>query len=161
MEEERVDELLQEVIAQAGTLGIPVSAHIRPHVTINRRAVSRFGCCHRKGNSYTIELSAKLLQAEEWAVRQTLAHEVLHTCPGCANHGVAWKGWAAKMNRAFGYAIARTDTPETLGVPAEEPLYLLVCTKCGTQISRRRQSVLVKHPERYRCRCGGSLERRR
>lgn len=162
MDQEQVDGLLARVIGQARALGIPTAENIRPQVKLNSRAKSRFGCCIRTGGEYLIELSKRLLEAEEGAVMQTLAHEVLHTCPGCANHGPRWKGWAAKMNEAYGYAISRTDSPERLGLPREGPArYLLVCTKCGAELGRSRRTAVVEHPERYRCRCGGALERRR
>ena len=53
---------------------------------------------------------------------QTLAHEVLHTCPGCRNHGALWKEYAARMNGAYGYAISRTGTCEALGVADVRPV---------------------------------------
>ncbi len=81
------DALLARAVEQARALGIPVSARISPRVAVNRRAVTRFGCCIRRGGEYVIELSERLLEAEERACMQTLAHEVLHTCPGCRNHG--------------------------------------------------------------------------
>lgn len=47
------DLLLQIVLAQARSIGIPVSQNIDPHVQINRRAATRFGCCMKKeGNFY-------------------------------------------------------------------------------------------------------------
>ncbi len=153
-----VDRLLERVIAQARALGIPVSRSIVPQVRLNSRATGRFGCCIRKNGVYTIELSSRLLEAEERAVMQTLAHEVLHTCWGCANHGPRWKGYAARMNAACGWDIARTDSCEKLGVPDTAKVrYVLVCSRCGAQIKRSRRSALVEHPERYRCRCGGTL----
>lgn len=152
------DALLAQVLEQARALAIPVSPAIVPHVEVNRRAVSRFGCCIRRGRQYTIQLSACLLQAEERACRQTLAHEVLHTCPGCQNHGALWKEYAARMNRAWGYAIARTGSCPDLGVPEQKPVrHLVECSSCGAQFRRARASSLVKHPERYRCKCGGAL----
>ena len=39
------DGLLKEIISQAREVGIPVSQNIDPHVRINKRAVTRFGCC--------------------------------------------------------------------------------------------------------------------
>ncbi len=155
-----VDTLLARVVAQARALGIPVSRRIAPHVRLNRRAVSRFGCCIRQGDGYLIELSERLLAAEERACLQTLAHEVLHTCPGCRDHGAVWKGYAAAMNAAYGYQISRTGTCEALGVPDLRPArYVLVCQACGQEFRRARTSRLVQHPERYRCRCGGRLLR--
>ena len=161
MEGEDIDALLARVIGQARALRIPVSAEISPNVILNSRATGRFGCCVRKNGRFTIELSSRMLGAEEKAVMQTLAHEVLHTCWGCSNHGTRWKGYAARMNAAYGYEIARTDSCERLGVPDTKKVrYVLVCTRCGSQITRSRRSPLVDHPERYRCRCGGRLERR-
>lgn len=160
MDQEEADRLLARVIAQARALGIPAAEGIEPAVRFNRRAKKRFGCCIRRGKVFTIELSARLLEGSREAVMQTLAHEVLHTCPGCANHGAKWKEYAARMNGAYGYAISRTGSPEGLGLPGDGPArYLLVCARCGAEIGRSRRTAVVEHPERYRCRCGGRLER--
>ena len=156
---ERFDRLLEQVLDQARALSIPVSPHIAPQVEVNRRARTRFGCCLRREGGYVIQLSARLLEGADWACRQTLAHEVLHTCPGCANHGSRWKEYARRMNEAYGYAIARTADCRALGLaPAEEGArHLVVCTRCGARYPRMRASALVRAPERYRCRCGGAL----
>lgn len=156
-----VNALLVQVIEEAGRIGIPVSKRISPEVKLNTRAVARFGCCIRRGEAHYIELSARLPEAGEWAVRETLAHEVLHTCWGCRDHGARWKGYAARMNAAYGYRISRTGTWESMGLANQKPVnYLLVCEKCGVEIPRTKASRLVQHPERYRCRCGGKLSRK-
>lgn len=153
-----VNAILAQVIGEAVALGIPLSKHISPEVKLNRRAVARFGCCIRRGDTCNIEISARLPEAGERAVRETLAHEVLHTCWGCRDHGARWKNYAARMNAAYGYHIKRTGTWEALGLPDEKPVnHLLVCEKCGLEIPRTKASALVRHPERYRCRCGGKL----
>ena len=155
------DALLARVAGQARALGLPVSRRIDPHVAVNRRAVTRFGCCIQRGKGYTIELSERLLTAPEGACLQILAHEVLHTCPGCRNHGARWKEYARRMNEAYGYAISRTGSCEALGVADTRPVrHLVVCTACGMEFPRSRRSPLVDHPERYRCRCGGALQRK-
>ena len=154
------DALLSAVAEQARALGIPVSDRVDPHVRVNRRAVTRFGCCIRREGGYLIELTERLLEAPEGACRQTLAHELLHTCPGCRDHGVRWKAYAGQMNAAYGYTISRTGTCDQLGVEDIRPIrHLVVCTKCGRQFPRARRSPLVAHPERYRCACGGTLRR--
>lgn len=156
-----VDALLEQVAAQARALGIPISQQLCPQVQINARAVSRFGCCYRRGNGYVIELVEGLLTGPELACRQTLAHELLHTCPGCSNHGPLWKSYAQQMNRAYGYQITRTGTFQSLGLPDTRPVrHLVVCQQCGRQFRRARASALVLHPERYRCQCGGRLVRK-
>ena len=157
---ERYDALLYRVLEQARALSIPISDRIDPHVAVNRRAVTRFGCCIRqRDSSYRIELTDRLLAAEERACMQTLAHEVLHTCPGCQNHGPLWQEYAQRMNKAWGYSISRTGTCGALGIAdARQVRHLVVCTACGREFPRVKASALVLHPERYRCRCGGILK---
>ena len=160
MEEKEVDALLARVVKEAREALVPVPLdRIDPHVRLNTRAVARLGCCRPTAEGYIIEISARLLPAGEAAVREVLAHEVIHTCRGCGNHGPRWQTYAGRMNRRWGYHISRTGTWEALGLPEQkEARYVLVCTRCGTEFVRTRASSLVRHPERYRCRCGGRLE---
>ena len=158
MEREKLDKLLAETIAQARAAGVPVSPRIDPHVAVNPRAKTRFGCCRTRQGRHTIELSAHTLQGGEQAVRRVLAHEVLHTCPGCADHGPRWKQWAAVMNARYGYELRRTDSFESLGLEDRRPVrYVAECTRCRARIPRMKRSSLIEHPERYRCRCGGTF----
>ena len=159
MTQGELDKLLSRVLAQARAVKIPVSEHICPQVRLNRRARTRFGCCIRQSGAYLIELSARLAEnGSEDAIMQVLAHEALHTCYGCSNHGKRWKSYAAKMNAAYGYDISRTVKFEDLGLEDDRPArYWVVCTKCGRRTARMKRSALVDHPERYRCRCGGAL----
>ena len=159
MTQGEVDKLLALAITQARTIKIPVSDRICPQVSLNRRARTRFGCCIRRDGAYTIELSQRLARdGSEDAVLRVLAHEVLHTCYGCSNHGKRWQGYAGRMNEAYGYHIQRTDGYEALGLEDDRPVrYWVVCAECGHHIPRMKRSPLVDHPERYRCRCGGTL----
>lgn len=154
-----IDGLLALAAAQARAVKIPVSSEIDPRVRLNRRARTRFGCCVRKNGIYTIELSARLAErGREDAILQVLAHEVLHTCYGCSNHGARWRAYAKRMNDAYGYRIRRTDNYRDLGIEDDRPVrYWVVCARCGRRIPRMKRSPLVDHPERYRCACGGAL----
>lgn len=154
------DELMKAVAAQARAAGIPVSERIEPRVVINRRAVNRLGCCKRKGCGYVVELAARVAEGPEEGCRETLAHELLHTCQGCHNHGALWKEYARRMNETYGYHIKRVAPEETAEQLRPRPFkYILRCEKCGAELGRYRMSPLVRHPERYRCRCGGRLRR--
>jgi len=158
MTQTQLNSLLACVVEQAKQAGIPVSTRICPTVSVNRRAKTRFGCCRTRNGVHTIEIAAALLEADERVVRQVLAHEVLHTCPGCANHGTLWKGYATRMNDLCGYDICRTDSHQQLGLSDDRPVrWLVVCRSCGKELPRMKRSALVEHPERYRCRCGGTL----
>ncbi|MGI5888099.1 MAG: SprT-like domain-containing protein [Oscillospiraceae bacterium] len=156
-----VDMLLGEVIWQAENIGIPVSEHISRRVRISGKATSGFGSCtKRKNGTYEIMLSSRVAEAGEGAVRNVLAHEVLHTCPGCSNHGALWKRYAAMMKSAYGYDIRTRADPKELGVRTEYR-YSVVCLACGRRYERQKMCRLIRHPSMYRCVCGGRLRRER
>ncbi len=153
--------LLERVIDQAEKINIPVSHNISPDVIVNKRAVRRLGCCKKdKNGRFTIELSADLIDAPEKSCMQTLAHEVIHTCPKCFDHGEKFKKYAALMNSTYGYDISRTASREEMGIEIKTPCrYIIKCEKCGAKTERVKRSPLVDNPARYRCRCGGKLVR--
>lgn len=154
------DALLREVLEEARALKIPVSEKISSHVEINDRAVSRFGCCKYKEGRNTIEVARRVAEGPEESCRAVLAHEILHTCWGCRNHGKRWSEYARRMGETYGYVICRATTDEALRVKkAGECRYLLRCQRCGAEFRRFRASALTRYPERYRCRCGGKLTR--
>lgn len=157
---------LEKVIGQAEEIGIPISKKIEKVVVINKRAKTRFGCCKKYKNGYRIEVSEDIVNGPEASLLQTLAHEVLHTCPNCQNHRSLWKAYAKAMNEAYGYEIKRTSTSEELGIAKNDEgkeralvKYRLICKGCGQIIERRRKSKLVTHAQLYRCKCGGKIER--
>ncbi len=160
MTQTEVNGLLAQAAEEARRAGIPISDQINPQVPLNHRARNRFGCCIRQGNRYTIELSAQLAaEGTAESILQVLAHEILHTCQGCSNHGNRWKSYAARMNRLYGYHIRRTDDFVSLGLMDHRPIrYWVVCAQCGQRLPRMKRSPLIDHPEHYRCRCGGPLQ---
>ena len=178
-EREYIEKLFQQVKREAQQAGILFSSHISG-IMINRRARKRFGCCKAVKSfggytSYQIEVSEKILICDEKKIKQTIAHELIHTCKGCMNHGEQWKYYAMIMNRRYGYEIKRTATDEEMGVntssSSEECMqnqenykenykYRIICTQCGYVFYRKRMSEVVKHPENYRCgKCGGTLRK--
>ncbi len=160
MTQEELDRLLAELTGALQKLGIPLSRRILPCVRVNTRAKRRLGCCYYENGAYTIEVSGSLLDQPE-KLRQTLCHELLHTCPGCRNHGEKWKAWADTVNSALGYSIQRLAPAEGEGsrLRRDEVKYILECQSCGAKIYRARMSKAVKQPWCYRCKCGGKLKR--
>ena len=149
--------ILSDVIRQAKMIGIPVSDKIAPDVVINTRAKKRYGRCVLQNGVYTIEVSAYIPKENLVRLHEVIAHEVLHTCPGCMNHGARWKSYAEKMRARYCYSIQRTAKEPLVSDDPSPARYLLVCTKCGMQFPRRKKSRAVEHPELYRCKCGGVL----
>ena len=166
MNQQDVNRALQEIINEAQGLHIPVPSNIHREVFINPRPKKRFGCCKKKDGKFLIEVSRFLLEGEERAIRSVLAHEVLHTCRGCYEHGARWKEYAARMNQAWGYQIKRTSSFGELGLPAGEESpeeraarikYIIKCTRCGREYPRQKVTCVMKKINAYRCSCGGKL----
>ena len=168
---QRLEELFSQVVKEALSIGIPISKEISD-IRINTRAKARFGCCKQEKRPlgkkrFIIEISERVLCAEEKIIRQIIAHELLHTANGCMNHGAKWKEYAEAMNSAFGYNITRTSTYEKLGLSSPEKVsrsesgykYILKCQECGAEILRKKRCKVVDNPEHYRCgKCGGALK---
>lgn len=158
---ERLPALLSEEIQKACAVGIPVETRCLS-IRMNNRLRAVFGRCIRRENGFAIEISGRMAEAPENALRQTIAHELLHTCPGCFDHGPLFRQYADRLNRKYGYAIKRANRADEMGVPerTRTAQYLLICTSCSRQFPRERKSAVVSHPQRYRCpHCGGTLRR--
>ena len=80
---------------------------------INSRAKSRWGLCKKTGiNTFEIQIAERLLgdDVSDLACKDTIVHEILHTCRGCHGHTGLWKSYADLMNRTYGYSIKRTTS---------------------------------------------------
>lgn len=163
MTKEDIEIYMAQIMEECCAIHIPISRHINPKVAINTRARKRFAACRKAKDSsnYNIEVGEMLMQADIKLVKSILAHEILHTCQGCYNHGKRWKRYADEMNRAYGYEISTTTTYEKLGLDEPEQKmqinYVIICQKCGQKMYRQKKSRLITHITEYRCKCGGKL----
>jgi predicted SprT family Zn-dependent metalloprotease len=139
--------------------------------SINTRARTRWGFCKRdRDGSYTIQIAAQLLsddRVSEKACKETIIHELLHTCRGGMKHTGKWKEYAELMNRRYGYDIKRITTGTEKGLEEYTPTrslpvkYVFVCGGCGTTIYRKRDSKFTRYYRQYLCtRCGAKAWRK-
>ncbi len=158
--------ITNEVREELKSIGIPISNKIED-VRINTKARSRLGACKAKKNTfgrktYIIEISEIVLECEMKPLKSIIAHELLHTCRGCFNHGKKWKSYCDLVEAKLGYKIGTTQSYEDLGLKRPDPnepiKYMVRCSGCGMVFPRRRKCSLVENPERYRCgKCGNIL----
>ena len=133
---------------------------------INTRAKTRWGLCKlNPDDSYSIEIAARLLEDDrisETACKETIIHELLHTCKGCMRHTGKWKYYAEVVNQVYGYNIKRVTKGIEKGVENYESKemnvkYVFTCGNCGATIYRKRDSKFTKYYRYYGCaRCGAS-----
>ena len=158
--------LLDETSRELRQLDIPIVSNISK-ISANTRAKSRFGCCKKiagvtKVKQYEIEISYELIESCDKNLKSVIAHELIHTCPGCLNHGKLWKEYIAKVNKKYEYDISTTSkySDYLLDMPEkkESYKYRVVCNDCGNEVFRKRKSKVIKAPGFYRCiKCGGTL----
>ena len=147
-------------------------------VSVNKRAKNRWGQCrHKRVGSlngkpkliHMINISEILLDERVPidGLQNTIIHEILHSCPGCYDHGSEWKKRAAKVKRELGYNIKTCGSAIDKGVSNEvisdyiKPKYIVVCEKCGREVKRTRMCSIIKEPELWSCgKCGGNFKRK-
>ena len=161
--QKRLNNLLNEVIIEANSIDIPISNNINPLVFINKRAKGRFGACKSENinnkKHFKIEIRSALYICDDFKIKEVLAHEVLHTCKGCQNHGNTWKKYAKMMNNKYGYNIKRVANNSYYDLDNTNIAYKykIVCNSCGNEIYRQKKSKVIANIKNYRCKCGGTL----
>ena len=157
-----LNNLLAKAIQEVKEQGIK-PGNIDPTLYVSN-AAKEFGRCTHTGSNFEIRISKYIMNNPEKDLMQTIVHEVLHSVPGCMNHGAQWKKAAEIMNKAKGYDISRLTSTSAANLTKEHQAvltrYVVACADCGNEIYRQRKSKLINYPELYTCGvCGGELER--
>lgn len=138
----------------------------RISLSINQRAKRRLGCCKLNRSDirqkYAIEISLVCSNLNDFELKNIVMHELIHTLPGCMNHGAKWKDISRRVNAAYGYNITTTADYSKIGLDGavSEPIYnyKVTCESCGQSLYRIKRSKIVRNPGMYRCsKCGGFL----
>ena len=107
-----------------------------------------------------IEFSKKLIEtASEESIQEVVKHEMCHylvTIKTKETHGHdrTFKLMCEKIGATFNSATANVKYI----IPTSEAYkYTVTCSSCGHTGYYSRAGKVVKHPENYLCKCGGSL----
>ena len=155
-------ETANECLAELDEIGIVYGNIV--DFKVDTRAKRRLGLCSIVDNGFVISVSKTLLENDEnfKLLKETILHEIIHTCEGCFNHGDRWKKIASIVNNAYDYDIKRAI--ETKEFDAEyskrNHSHKVVCTGCGQEVFRLRECSLTQHPELWKCcKCGERFKR--
>ena len=109
-----------ECMRELENIGIKCGNVIK--IDVNTRSKKRWGQCRKIGNNYIIEVNQILLREDTDidGLKNTIIHELLHTCKGCMKHTGEWKQLAEKVNRYYGYNIKRCDSADEKGISEEQ-----------------------------------------
>ena len=128
----------------------------------NRKTLGR---CTYDGGRYRISLNPNMLKFGEdghQIIKNTIAHELCHTLPGCMNHGPEFHKYAKLIGDLMGYKIdtkADVDASGYFRQYLPQANYMLKCNSCGNEIPKSGICDAVTNPSRYTCgRCKGTLD---
>lgn len=162
---DRLDQIIKEVKRDMNALNIPFDDTVP--IKINTRLSRALGrCCYRSGKAYVIELSTVIINSDVQELKNTIAHELLHSATIGDHHGGMWKYYADKMTRGSKYTITRLHDTEKLNYDAmmSKYKYKTVCSGCGSEGRYTKKTNFINHLIRnngngkpwYCSRCHGS-----
>lgn len=167
--QEEINDMLERLSRTLRDIGIPISDSICPKVRLSK-AHSFFGQCipkgaHRRfpeGYDFLIALSVFTLGNSYRSIENTLVHELLHTCPGCLNHGPQWKAHAEVVRKRLHLDIKRVHgdkTPSDIanlraGRKKSPFRYMVYCPNCGASWKYRKAGRVVRYADKCTCACG-------
>ena len=116
---------------------------------IFRRRVSPIGLClygDKKKIGCILEFSKKLLELDEEAIHETVAHELLHTIKGSIGHDKKFMKYAKMLNEKYGLDIGEYMSPHIVqeGIKHHLYNYVVTCDDCGESIGYVRKAIVVK-----------------
>ena len=164
--------LYSECVSEAKGIGLDISDNIT-RITVNNRLSRALGRCTMSWDawnrkySYKIEMNPCMLadDLEDKVPKNTIMHELIHTCKDCMNHGSEFQHRASIVNRKLGYNVhTQTDSRilEAAGVVVKKTpdRYGIVCNKCGRVVQKKKRwSPMLENIGNYHHggSCGGSL----
>lgn len=163
-----LNKLFKEALEDVEAVGIPHGeiAQVIPNSSFKKT----WGLCSYYSKippRFKIQISTRLLENDvsDDATKETIIHEILHTCNGCMNHGKKWKYYADIINWKYKgrYKISRTTSNEKKGIDFDESQYKYViqCKGCGTKAGYSRACSTLDHvlSGNVKCKkCGGVFE---
>ena len=156
-----------ECMRELEIIGIPYSNKIKKF-SVNYHTRRYYGKTILKPDrTYEIEIASFVMLEEVplETLKNTLIHELLHTCEGCMNHGKTWKEYAARVKKIYGYNIQSLPGDDDIPEEVEKRInsnakYKYQCCECGKMIYMNRKCRFTEHSDWFTHRnCGGRFKK--
>lgn len=116
---------------------VPFSPYIHNTITINHRKTALGTCKRYNYGMFQIGISKYLLKCDEKLIKETLIHELIHTCKNCFNHGYNFIKYAQKVNNMLNYRIVVINRDKQFSEKIQYK-YEITCVECGAKFYRHR-----------------------
>lgn len=167
-------QIMNECKQELDSIGMHKYSPFIMGISVNNRLSRSLGRCKRAyyatGEQYWIELAEKVAKdnVDLHFVKNIIMHELVHTMPGCFNHGPNFHRKAEVINRYLGYHIGTEESGANMLAAGVAPIdrrlnakYKVVCEKCGQTLYRLRWCDLTANAGKYTCtrnNCGGHFK---
>ena len=100
-----LEKIAQECIKEVKAARIPVQDD--RIVLITAKKIKDWGVCVATPRRFEIYINLRLLsdQCPVKSLKETMIHELIHTCPGAYDHGELFRHYARIMDERYGYEI--------------------------------------------------------
>jgi hypothetical protein len=150
-----LNELFTRCCEELDVIGVPYAKGKIDGVYSNSRYTRRYGNCRRLPNGhFEISIASFLLSdkiTSDKIVRNTIFHELTHTCPDCFNHGKKFHEWGALISDCYDVDISTYVSKEISNTVNEAGVikkpknkYEVVCCGCGAKSYFKRKTNTVK-----------------
>ena len=109
---DNLQEYINECYLILDSLNIPYYDKTLVIFKWNNRISTKWGYCRKNNdNTFMIAISSCLREdsIKHNKVLSVILHEILHTCPGCFNHGELWMCYAKLIKQNYGIKIKEVD----------------------------------------------------
>lgn len=127
-----LEKLYQNCCEMCGNLSIPYAKDTP--ISWNGRITKKWGYSRKHSDgTFSISISSALRESDipDNALISVILHELLHTCPGCFDHGKQWKKYGKMIKDAYGIKIRTTSDAYDMGIPQR---YYIKCRRCEIKI---------------------------
>ena len=122
-------------------------------------------CTLNPDGTYTVLISRPLVLTADRhpeMFASAVAHEILHTCPGCFNHGPLFRAFSEKIKKNGGPdCLLSEEDSSYLWKYTQKQTYAGVCTECGETYRWQYRCAAFRDTEKgySLCRlCGAQLQ---
>lgn len=95
------------------------------------------------GWEYWIAISTEFLNEKisEIHLRETVYHEILHTCYRCSSHSKTWVKTALLIDKTYGCGVATYKTKYDILHPELPEFHQMICPYCGGKLRIKEKSI--------------------
>lgn len=151
-----LQEIYKECVQECKDAYIPIRDDKVISIEVeNKDEVGYYGACditHSDNNLiFNIYINSLFLDEDCPLIelKDTIIHELIHTCPRCGIHGKTWMKYAKIMNEKYGYELTTSKDNDEIFHKDKPILHKYVCPKCESIANFRTEHPECDEPNTY------------